>query len=202
MDDYQHSDDTSDSKNSPSCDDSTSIHRAEVVNIKEAEVRVQMIEKHNGQTLFGLSPIVVHIKDASKCSKEAGEAFDINNHLYMSRLMQNHFNGIATIPIDTPSFIIRYLSHDATHLDCPLIDEDAIAVNPAKKRQRVTVHIIFRDEEFANHLAVLLKSDCIKINSRTFEMYLFFEAAEKAREYLTWKEEQTLQKWNDIDITD
>lgn len=45
MDDYQHSDDTGDSKNSPPCDfdaDSISIFTAEVVNITEAEVRVQI----------------------------------------------------------------------------------------------------------------------------------------------------------------
>lgn len=119
----------------------------------------------------------------------------------MSRQLYQHFDGIETIPIKTPSFIVRYVSHDDTLIDCPLIGEGAILVNPTKKRQRVTVHIIFRDETFANNLSVLLRNDCVQINNRTFAIYLFFEDAEKAKKYLIWKEKKTLEKWNDIDIT-
>lgn len=203
VDEYEHSDDNDDSKNSPPCDldaDSISIFSAEVVNITEAEVRVQMIENHNSLFLYGQSPEIAHIKDKSKCNN-AGEVRDINNHLHMSRQLHQHFDGIETIPIKTPSFIVRYISHDITPLDCPIIGEGAAVMNPAKKRQQVKVHIIFRDEAYASNLAIVLRNDCVKINNRTFGMYLYFEDAVKARNYLLWKEEKSLEKWNDLDIT-
>jgi len=34
--------------------------------MNEAEVRVQMIENHNGQNFFGQEPEVVHIKDKKR----------------------------------------------------------------------------------------------------------------------------------------
>jgi hypothetical protein len=202
--DYQHFDDADDSNNSPPCDtdaDSIGFFSAEVVNITEAEVRVQMIENHKSSLCYGQSPEVAHIKDKCACNLKAGEARDINNHLHMTAHMHLHFDGIETIPIETPSFIVRYIDHDVTLVDCPVIGEDAVVVNPSKKRQRVTVHVIFRDEGYANNLAVYLRDDCTKVNNRTFEMDLYFEDAQKARGYLHWKEKKSLEKWNDLDIT-
>jgi hypothetical protein len=158
-----------------------------------------MVENHNSISLFGQTPEVVHIKDKSVCAKN--EVVDVNNHLHMSRLFRQHFDGIETIPIKTPSFTVRYVSHDPTRLECPVIGEGAIIMNPSKRRQKVTVHIIFRDEVYAGRLALLLRNGCVQINNKTFQMDLYFEDAERARDYLIWKERKTLAKWHDVDIT-
>jgi hypothetical protein len=50
-----------------------------------------------------------HIKDTDQCVGK--EADDINNLMFNGRLIHQHFDGIETTPINTPSFLIRYIVH-------------------------------------------------------------------------------------------
>jgi len=201
-DDYRHADNEDDGNNSPLCDlegDTLSIFSAEVANINEAEVRVQMIEIPGRHNLFGQEPEVCHIKDKALCNKTSREHLDTNNHLYMSRQLHQHFDGIETIPKKTPSFLIRYLSHDDALIDCPVWD-DAYVLNPVIKRQKVLVEIVFRDRAFCNHLQVFLRNGSTQTSDRVYQMELFFENAIKARGYLNWKADKTVAKWAEVDI--
>lgn len=92
--------------------DTLSIFDGEVANSKEAEVVVQMIENPGGFLLFGQVPELCHIKDKAFCNKFTKESIDPNNHIFMSRHLHQHFAGTETIPKNTPSFLIRYLSHE------------------------------------------------------------------------------------------
>mmetsp|Transcript_24011 Transcript_24011/g.32894 ORF Transcript_24011/g.32894 Transcript_24011/m.32894 type:complete len:274 (-) Transcript_24011:47-868(-) len=140
-DNYKHVDERDDLNNSSLNDledDTLNIFSAELANMNEAEVRVLMIENH---MIFGQEPKVVPIKDKAFCNKTKREDSDTNNHLYMSRFLYQHFNGIETIPKKTPLFLIRYLSHEDALIDCPVWGE-AHVLNPLIKRQ-VTVEIVF-----------------------------------------------------------
>ena len=55
----------------------------------------------------------------------------------------------------TPSFIVRYLSHDDELVDCPIWDDSAHVLNPAVKRQKVTVELVFRDKGYCDNLSVV-----------------------------------------------
>jgi hypothetical protein len=199
---YEHPDGIDDPNNSPYCDlqsNSLSIFSGEVANINEAEIRVQMIEQHNSRALFGQSPEKAHIKDKAHCiGKE--EADDINNLIFMGRLIHQHFDGIETTPINTPSFLIRYIAHDDAYVDCPIIGENAHIINPLKKRQRVVVHIVYRDAAYAESLSQWLRDGATKLSNRVYQLELFFEDAARTKEYLQWKENRTLYKWVDNDI--
>ena len=199
---HHHADNDDDANNSPLCDsegDSLSIYSAELANIYEAEVRVQMLENHNAYHLFGQDPEVCHIKDKASCNKSKKEATDTNNHLYMSRLLHQHFDGIETTPKKTPSFIVRYLSHEDALVDCPIWD-NAHVLNPAVKRQKVTVEIVFRDKAYCDNLQIYLRNGSIRTGDCVFRMDLYFEDANKARKYLLWKAAMSLRKWSDVDI--
>jgi hypothetical protein len=201
VDDYVHADDIDDPNNSPYCDlqsNSLSIFSGEVANIYEAEVRVQMIENHNSGVLFGQNPEKAHIKDKALCVGR--EADDINNLIFMGILIHQHFDGIETAPINTPSFLIRYVAHADAYIDCPIIGENVHVINPAKKRQRVTVNIVYRDEVYAQNLSSWLRDGAIKLNNRVYQLDLYFENASKTKAYLQWKEKRTLEKWIDNDI--
>ena len=158
-----------------------------------------MIETPGKYNLFGQEPEVVHIKDKAFCTRARREHLDTNNFLYMSRLLHQHFHGIQTIPKSTPSFLIRYLSHDDALIDCPVWD-DAYVINPLIKRQKVTVEIVFRDSAYCNHLQVFLRNGCVQISDRVYRMDLYFESAAKARDYFTWKAEKTMEKWAEVGI--
>jgi hypothetical protein len=191
-----------DTNNSPPCDsegDSLSIYSGVIANIHEAEVRVQMLENHNGIFLFGQQPGKCHIKDKARCNKALNEAADPNNHLYMSRMLHQHFDGIETIPTMTPSFLVQYLSHEDTMIDCPIWD-DAHVINLAVKRQKVTVEIVFRDKEFCDILQIHLRNGSIRTSERVYRMDLYFEDASKAKSYLLWKAKKTIRMWAEVDI--
>lgn len=199
--DYRHADDNDDPNNSPPCDegDTLSIFSGERANISEAEVRVQMIEKPGMHNLFGQVPEVCHIKDKASCNKADGEHKDTNNHLYMSRQLHQHFDGIETIPTKTPSFLIRYLSHEDALIDCPVWDHSHV-LNPLKKRQKVTVEIVFRDRDYCNNLQHLLRDGSSRKSDRVYKMDLYFEDAIKAKKYLDWKANKTIAAWTEFDI--
>lgn len=203
LEQYVHWDNADDTNNSPPCDltsNSLSNFSAELANINEAEVRSQMIESHNAMSLFGQSPEVAHIKDKCRCKKQ--EIDDPNNHIYMSRNIHQHFDGIETIPIKTPSFVLKYISHDATASDCPIFGDGCYVVNPIEKRAKVIVHIIFRDSTYAKTLAVWLRDNSLYINDRTYEISLYFpkHGVDKTIKYLKWKLKKSMEQWSDVDI--
>lgn len=154
----------------------------------EAEVRVQMLENHDGHQLFGQDVEVCRIKDKASCNRARNEAADTNNHLYLSRLLHQHFDGIETIPKNTPSFIVRYLSHDDELVDCPIWDDSAHVLNPAVNRQKVTVELVFRDKGYCDNLQCYLRRGSIRTGNCINRMDLYFEDASRARTYLNWKE--------------
>eukprot|EP01039_Chlorochromonas_danica_P010549 gene10549-11686_t len=126
--------------------DTLSIMSAELVNIREAEIRVQMLE-------------------------------------------------------DVTADNLRVL-HGNTPIDCPLIGENAVIINSSRKRKKVVVLLIFRDEEYCSRLSKSLRKGgaygAIQIDTRTYQMELFFEDPEKAKVYLEWKEKKTLEAWKDV----
>ena len=88
-----------------------------------------MIENHHGIFFFRKNPEKCHIKDHSKCS--SAEDKDLNNLLYMSCFMHEHFDGINTTLVQTHSFVVVYKkSHDDTAIDCPLIGTEAVRACP------------------------------------------------------------------------
>eukprot|EP01036_Dinobryon_divergens_P033202 gene33202-42936_t len=114
-------------------------------------------------------------------SKGEKEDKDPNNHLFMSRQMHQHLDGIETNPKNTPSFLIRYLSHEEALVDCSMWDNVQYIMNPAVLRQRVIVEIVFRDKSFCDHFRVILRNGSIRTGDRVVQMDLYFEDARKAR---------------------
>jgi hypothetical protein len=114
--------------------------------------------------------------------------------------MHQHFDGIETNPKNTPSFLIRYLSHEESLVDCPMWGDNAYIMNPLVLRQRVIVEVVFRDKAFCDYFQALFRNGSIRTGDRVLQMDLYFEDASKAQAYLQWKAERTLLKWADVDI--
>jgi hypothetical protein len=121
----------------------------------------------------------------------------------MGSLIRQHFKGIqTTTPINTPSFLIRYVAHeDYSYIDCPIIGKDIQVINPAKKHQRILVHVVYRDDTYAQNLSPWLRDGATKLRNRIYQLDLFFEnTTNKTQTYLQWKEKRTLKKLADNDI--
>eukprot|EP00981_Chlorochromonas_danica_P009198 scaffold2549_cov177-Ochromonas_danica.AAC.16 len=77
-----------------------------------------------------------------------------------------------------------------------------VIINSSRKRKKVVVLLIFRDEEYCSRLSKSLRKGgaygAIQIDTRTYQMELFFEDPEKAKVYLEWKEKKTLEAWKDV----
>ena len=194
--DYVHID-----EGSPPCDtfgNSSSICSVEVASIIEAETRVQMLENHNHHFFHGKNPEIAHIKDKSVCSSK--EAKDPNNRLHLSRYIHEHFDGINTVPSRTPSFIVRYISHDETLVDCPIFGNDSPhVISPRVKRQKVSVHIIFLDDSKREDLLGYFRNGGSWLPELSaYSLELYFENALAAKCYLQWKELKTKKMWEDL----
>jgi hypothetical protein len=190
---------------SPPCDtfsdtNSFSILSAEVVSIVEAETRVQMLENHTHSFFIGKNPEIAHIKDKAKSSPS--ERKDSNNRLHLSRFLHEHFDGINSIPTNTPSFKVHYVSHEVTKVDCPIIGNGATIAFPHIKRHRTLVHIIFYNYEKRNLLQQFFRDGLKIVNDHdlTLEMDLYFADANSAKIYLDWKEKKTQGFWDNLDI--
>ena len=196
---YVHEADEQGSYNSLPCNtfsDSMSLHdELETVTIVEAETRVQMLEDHTHRFFHGKNAEVAHIKDKARCN--AAEAKDVNNHLHMSRHLHEAFDGINTVPMKFPWFLVRYVSHDEVQVDCPKIGDDAVVAFPFRKRNRTIVHVVFFNERSKIDYVELLRNNMRQIDLTTYELELYFEDAVKAKKYLDWKEKKTLAMWRE-----
>lgn len=178
---------------------STSIFSAELVNISEAETRVQMLENHTHDFFRDKDPEVAHIKDRAKSS--AKEKKDPNNHIHLSRFIHEHFHGINCIPKHCPSFKLHYVRHDDLKVDCPVFGSGATVVSPLVKRHRTIVHIIFLNDKKRDVLLKYFRDGLVRVEGEnlTYELELYFEDAAAAKVYFDWKENQTETEWNKLD---
>jgi hypothetical protein len=88
----------------------------EVISFVEAETRVQMLENHTHSFFIGKTPeIIAHIKDKAKSSRR--ERKDSNNRFHLIRFLDEHFDGINSIPTNTTSFKVHYVSHEVTKVE-------------------------------------------------------------------------------------
>jgi len=152
-----------------------------------------MLEDYKHVFFHGKNAEVAHIKDKCKCTPK--EANDINNHLHLSRHLHEAFDGINTVPIRFPWFLVQYVSHDVEKVDCPKIGEDAYIAFPFVKRHRTIVRVRFFNESSKNDYLSLLRPNVREIDLLTYEMELYFVDANKAKIYLDWKEKKTLARW-------
>lgn len=178
---------------------SMSIFSAEFANITEAEIRVQMLENYNHDFFRDKYPEVAHIK--GKAFSSANERKDPNNKLYLSRFIHEHFHGINSIPKRFPSFKLHYVRHDLNKVDCPLFGTDSVVMNPLIKRHRTIVHVIFHSERRRDYLLKYFRDGLVRVDGEnlTYELELYFEDATVTKGYLDWKENQTQQRWSELD---
>lgn len=201
-DDNEDTDDLTEEYDSPPCDligDSASIFSCECVNISDAETRVQMLENHYHAHFVGKNPEVAHIKDQAKC-KSTAEINDVNNHLFLSRFLHEHFDGINMILEHTPSFKIHYVGHASDCVDCP-IGEGSLLQVPHIKRHRSTIRISFFNHEMRTTLLTYFKDGYTAVGN-DIEMELFFQNGAVAKKYFDWKEKRTQKKWDSHNLNE
>jgi hypothetical protein len=143
------------------------------------QITLVMIEDANSAMFLNQIAEKCHLK-----KKESNE----NNYLYMSRFIHQHFDGLDS-PMLKPSFLLHYVSH-----------EPELQLTPIQNiwAHKTTVHAFFYDQPLFNTLVPYLKTgSVVTVNDiPAFELALFFKDANKAKEYLDWKENDTRKLWS------
>ena len=156
------------------------------------EVRLQMIEKTDTIFLLNQTPERCHLHS----SKILEHKNNRNNWIYLSRAMHHQFDGIDTPIKNCPSFVIHYVSHDSSFVDCLINDRGDI-----QARHRTVVHVYFRTREFFNAFVVYMKDGGQQVAPSTYQMDLFFLDGEQAKFHLDHKEAETRRIWTEKCLT-
>lgn len=193
--DYSHDPDIEGTENSPP--DNISELESSMITSTEAveltyEVRLQMIEKTDTILLLNQTPEKCHLHS----SKILEHKNNRNNWIYLSRAMHHQFDGIDTPFKNCPSFVIHYVSHDSSFVDCLINDRGDI-----QARHRTVVHVYFRTREFFNAFVVYLKDGGQQVAPSTYQMDLFFLDGEQAKFHLDHKEAETRRIWTEKCLT-
>jgi hypothetical protein len=146
------------------------------------EITLQMIEPVNSYLFVGQIAEACHLQP--KISHPS-------NFIYMSRLFHQHFDGIDCPEAKVPNMLIHYVTHQASLEQTPVSHITAY---------RTTVQIYFRNVELFNRSLPYLKSggSVVEFNGKTaYQLDLFFEDGNLARQYLRHKESATIKIWND-----
>eukprot|EP01036_Dinobryon_divergens_P027383 gene27383-36151_t len=193
--DYSHDPDIEGTENSPPDNnselESSKIASTEAVDLTY-EVLLQMIEKTDTILLLNQTPERCHLHS----SKILEHKKNRNNWIYLSRAMHHQFDGIDTPIKNCPSFVIHYVSHDSSFVDCLINDRGDI-----QARHRTVVHVYFCTREFFNAFVVYLKDGGQQVAPSTYQMDLFFLDGEQAKFHLDHKEAETRRIWTEKCLT-
>jgi hypothetical protein len=148
------------------------------------EITLQMIEPVDSTQFIGQIAEACHLQP--KISHPS-------NFIFMSRLFHQHFDGIDCLEAKVPNMLIHYVTHQSSPEQTPVSHVTAY---------RTTVQIFFRNVGLFNRLLPHLKSGgfVVEFNGKTaYQLDLFFEDGNLARQYLRHKESATIKIWNDRD---
>lgn len=169
---------------SEDCDGDSTIYGSAVsaVDISD-EVKLRLLDALSSELLFGSKIEKCHLKSQSAFPSLRN---DPNNVLFMTRHLHEHFDGINKWE-DVPSFLIEYVAHHVDRIQ-QLIDGKTYLL------YETTVNAVFLSEMYKNVLAKLFR-ECKSINSTTIQFELYFENADKFKEYSEFKANETRLKW-------